>query len=171
MRPISILFILILLIFPIIVSADNVILYDSNIAGGEIDGKLYYPFQASLAWANKANWYQVPYSKTEYVFKGDPIIYNGNFWMPRDETTEPIKNIIPGSCTLQLSLSGYQPVTDTITIVGGQITDKTYNLIPVSSTPTPTLVPTIPIPSTDPFSELLTYISQLLSSLFVTGAP
>jgi hypothetical protein len=63
------------------VLAGNAILWDSNILGGEPDGSNFRAFTESSAWANKANWKQVPYGTTSYTFVGDPIIDNGNFWL------------------------------------------------------------------------------------------
>lgn len=68
------------------ISAGNVKIWDTNVGTssdrGEINGKLYYDIRTSLAWANRANWVQVPYGTVgNYNFIGDPIIDNGIFYL------------------------------------------------------------------------------------------
>jgi len=43
-------------------------------------GHKFYQFEDTYAWANKANWVQVPYGTTDYNFVGNQVIENGNFW-------------------------------------------------------------------------------------------
>ena len=46
----------------------------------------FYAFDDSLAWANKANWKQVPYGTTNYNFIGSPVLEEGSFWLYLHET-------------------------------------------------------------------------------------
>lgn len=58
----------------------NAIIWDSMIK--EIRDKDFVYFQHSKAWENRTNWKQVPYGTIgKYVFVGNPIMENGNFWL------------------------------------------------------------------------------------------
>ena len=56
-----------------LVEASNAIIWDT----GTQEDK-FYRITDSNAWANKANWIQVPYGNTNYNFVGDAILDNGN---------------------------------------------------------------------------------------------
>lgn len=57
--------------------AAEVKLWDTKVKSNGIGSNL----DNSAGWANKANWYHVPYGKTDYVFEGDAIIDNGVYWV------------------------------------------------------------------------------------------
>ena len=78
-----IIFLLILIIEVNLAEAGSTKIWDTKVLEKNPDGtgRQFYSFMSSLSWANKANWVQVPYGKTNYVFKGETVIENGNFWL------------------------------------------------------------------------------------------